>query len=990
MLQWLERLADQLSRAAKDGTPPPTAPAAVVGPALVLRMPARAEQLRQRLDLAAACRWSDLRDAVDRDCRPTARRRVGKDPAERAREFMAEGAVSRALRALDTTPTDATLTPEDAALAMRPLFPPEVRAGLDARLCATPSPPTFRPPVGDVAGATSPLAEALGWGAACHSQCRRAMAGPPSEHAETGDSVATTGQTRWRRAVLGALAAAGRCAQPGPSGLRAEHVREALAYKPLHERITSALELVVDLLCSGVVPAAMRDTRLFAIPKPGGAGVRPVGACELLRNLAARVALPALSRQLAAQDAPLGQYGAAQFGTQRVASCVHAAVRSNMHVLSLDLRNAFNSVSRRAVLAAVPTDNPAFPLTHALYNGPLWMRSPSRSAPPLESQAGVIQGCPLAAVLFAHTLITGPVARAREDVASHAVRACPAPPCPSPADESAELPRELRRQARGERVFDAWYADDGFLLSHSLDAINRLAAAIATRCRDIGLEVATGVGKTKLLTASHDTTVPPGSWLHTNSSRADMLTCLGVPCSRPGDRAAATAIAQSVADICEDVRGIERLRDPQHIVQALAVAGTWSRAHHIISLAPATSLDMTTLTNELDRADLQVLRSALHPHIVRDDDAVALRQASLPLSLGGLGIKSASREITRARAAAATQLAAVSRNDTAAASAARAELREARAKDDLQLAKQLRGPAPTTRTPHDTLRTRARLMELAAEGGRHTAAWLRGAISEANGTLISNPDVAATALALRLGLDVFGGAVPAGGTRCPVACRTREQHMDAQGSHTLGCSACTTARHDRIKYRLHAVLVGDGGVTPPTYDGCPRGGLPRECILLEAHCGPNGDPLIASRRDRDGDIAVTLPGSGEKWSYIDICARSHRLDILPKAAADGTAAAASAYAEKARRIATVRARGADLIPLGVGPYGHIDRRSAASTRKIATAADDLDPVGPHGPLMGRPARALAAIATAAVAGGAYGVLRVREALGIAAVAATGA
>jgi hypothetical protein len=197
-------------------------------------------------------------------------------------------------------------------------------------------------------------------------------------------------------------------------------------------------------------------------------------------------------------------------------------------------------------------------------------------------------------------------------------------------------------------------------------------------------------------------------------------------------------------------------------------------------------------------------------------------------------------------------------------------------------------------------------------------------------------------------------------------------------------------RHDRMKLALHAVLVGDGGLTPPTHDGCPRGGLPRDSVLVEAHCGPNGDPVIASRRDRDGDVAVTLPGSGGKWTYIDFCTRSHRTDVLLKLAVDGAAAAESAWSEKARRIPVLRARGAELVPLGVGAFGHIDRRSAAAIRKIAVVADDLDPIAPHGPLMGRPARALAAIATAAVAGGAHGVLRVREALGLAHAAATGA
>ena len=58
-----------------------------------------------------------------------------------------------------------------------------------------------------------------------------------------------------------------------------------------------AVAALVDRVCDGEVPQALRDCRLFPVPKADG-GVRPVGAGEVLRKVAARLALEAMEPTL--------------------------------------------------------------------------------------------------------------------------------------------------------------------------------------------------------------------------------------------------------------------------------------------------------------------------------------------------------------------------------------------------------------------------------------------------------------------------------------------------------------------------------------------------------------------------------------------------------------------------------------------------------------------------------------------------------------------
>jgi hypothetical protein len=89
-------------------------------------------------------------------------------------------------------------------------------------------------------------------------------------------------------------------------------------------------------------------------------------------------------------------------------SCCHGYV-----TLQLDFQNAFNSVSRTALLQAVASRAPRLlPFAAWTYrsHGPLVVRGASADAPPLTSQSGVRQGGPCGPLLFALAL-QGPLER---------------------------------------------------------------------------------------------------------------------------------------------------------------------------------------------------------------------------------------------------------------------------------------------------------------------------------------------------------------------------------------------------------------------------------------------------------------------------------------------------------------------------------------------------------------------------------------------------
>lgn len=190
---------------------------------------------------------------------------------------------------------------------------------------------------------------------------------------------------------------------PGPSGWTFEHI--AVVAQASTEGMTAVLQLVNTVL-QGQLPSCenWRASRLIALKKAAG-GVRPIAIGEVwarLTSMAAMAACSEIGPGLAPQQLGVGVPGGAE--------CLGHAVRAGAHdkpnevTVQLDWRNAFNCISRQAVLAAVATRAPTLlPFAQWMYGQP----SPLLVAGAQEdiwSSSGVRQGDPCGPLFFAITM----------------------------------------------------------------------------------------------------------------------------------------------------------------------------------------------------------------------------------------------------------------------------------------------------------------------------------------------------------------------------------------------------------------------------------------------------------------------------------------------------------------------------------------------------------------------------------------------------------
>ena len=210
-----------------------------------------------------------------------------------------------------------------------------------------------------------------------------------------------------------------RLSGPGPSGLRADHI--LLTY-PLG--VSDGLIGVLSKIICGTAPRWLADARLLAIFKKNG-GVRPIAVGKVLSKIAAglliRASLPELN------ELPR-QFVLRRHGCLAVASLVRASLESDpsIRVLTVDMRNAFNCVSRLFVIET--SDNAA-------------------------------------GALLTLSVLTGfaPIVRQPRNLLSPR-RAEGEPEGPSLFTLALSLALERARMSFPEGLLDFWYADDGCII----------------------------------------------------------------------------------------------------------------------------------------------------------------------------------------------------------------------------------------------------------------------------------------------------------------------------------------------------------------------------------------------------------------------------------------------------------------------------------------------------------------------------------------------
>ena len=147
---------------------------------------------------------------------------------------------------------------------------------------------------------------------------------------------------------------------PGPSGLRAQHLRDAVRSTHGDEALVQLTSLC-NLLARGDAPESfaqhLAGASLMALEKPGG-GVRPIAIGEVLRRLVAKCFCNTFEKEAHTYlwpkqigvAAPLG----AEVGSQTVRQWCERNISSGNKVLFIaDFENAFNTIDRGKFLREV-------------------------------------------------------------------------------------------------------------------------------------------------------------------------------------------------------------------------------------------------------------------------------------------------------------------------------------------------------------------------------------------------------------------------------------------------------------------------------------------------------------------------------------------------------------------------------------------------------------------------------------------------------------
>ena len=553
---------------------------------------------------------------------------------------------------------------------------------------------------------------------------------------------------------------------PGPSGLSVQHLLDTISV-PLHTPIGTSLKRIVNLLASGKVPvhvsAYLAGGKLIALDKSKEGSppdVRPIAVGETLRRLTGKCICTILRNKFSSFFEP-SQFGVAcKAGAEKIVHSLRRCIEDNwlngdFVVFKVDMLNAFNMVSRQAVLDECATFFPELlPWVSWCYGSHSSLWHPMGQ---VSSQSGVQQGDPLGPMLFAlvlHKLVT-----------------------------SIEVDDDCLHL-----ILEAWYLDDGVLAGEK-SAVIRALHLIEELGPYLGLHI--NFSKCELFSRNGNSHFPPV----VESSLLPNMDILGVPigdfvhCSRFIAEKCATP--KTLLKALVDVSAVDL-----HVAfSILRMCGSYCKLVHLARATPPSHCaDYLKLFDE-------EVRLCFTSCIAVDVPDLSWQQAQLSPSLGGLGFRSLALHSSAAFIASFASsgfcspdnihmLQAVTRfnaqvhpleSTTAEAVLACPPLQRA-------LSKKLDNHAFQSLLSSSSQVNKARILSVSAP---HAGSWISATPSTG---LDLHLDSAECQVALRwwLGLDTSGGSP------CPLCPDTA---LDPLGHHAATCrhGGDVVARHNRLR-----------------------------------------------------------------------------------------------------------------------------------------------------------------------------------------------
>lgn len=384
----------------------------------------------------------------------------------------------------------------------------------------------------------------------------------------------------------------------GFTGLRPQHLKQILnpALGEVSERLLSELTKFSNLCLAGGVPEAIRPfffgASLCALRKKDG-GIRPIAVGNTLRRLVAKAAVRRVSQEAAAMLKPTQLGFGVQQGCEAAAHAARVYIKNMSYekaLVKLDFANAFNSVRRDAALQAVYRNFPSlYPFIESCYSVTSKLLFGDHE---IDSCEGVQQGDPLAPFLF----------------------------CLVIKEVTEALSSEL----------NIWFLDDGTLAGTTESLLEDIS-----KIKDMGESLGLSLNPSKCEIVSTNqqliqniSTVLPGA----RAIDPANSTLLGAPL---GSNAIDLVLGKKVSDL----RTMEsRMKDidTHDAFYLLTRCLSTPKLTYFLRCSPAFS---SPKLKEYDSLLKAMLESVLNLSL---DDGQWL-QASLPVRLGGLGVRRSSQ-----------------------------------------------------------------------------------------------------------------------------------------------------------------------------------------------------------------------------------------------------------------------------------------------------------------------------------------------------------
>ena len=354
------------------------------------------------------------------------------------------------------------------------------------------------------------------------------------------------------------------------------------------------------------------DCRLLAQHKPTG-GLRPIAIAETWQRLVSLCAM-ALCSDLGPSLLPLQLGVGVSGGAQSLGHAARAALAAwdGVVLVQLDWKNAFNTMSRAAILQAVAVHAPRLlPLVKLLYRYPaqLHVEGAPSDTPAIASQRGVRQGDPISGLLFALTL-QGALQTVQQQ----------------------HQPEDARPTAALKA-----YHDDCTIASdaeHAPAAFRDLVAAAAP----LGLEPQLPKCTAYSRDPQHAATV--ASELEITHAVHGTTVC-GTPIGTPAYEAASAAA--SADKVCAAIDRLISLPLPSQDQFLLLTMSLQRRMLHLARVVP-----WGQVSGHVRRAEASVKAAVNQIMRIPRDDGRAAEQVILPTRLGGLGLLQTTQQIADA------------------------------------------------------------------------------------------------------------------------------------------------------------------------------------------------------------------------------------------------------------------------------------------------------------------------------------------------------